>query len=166
MDQLSSSNPRGAEASPSFPRRIRPLPARRSARNGVGHPQDDETERALWQRLTAEMLERIVPVPGVAARRMVLAAAAKRTRPLEPSRRPRSGRVRADRGGGSRGVLLLLWLARCRARCRRAARRVWSPTADAAQARQRAELPPLRAWAVARSRTPRRRTAIGCRPHR
>ena len=30
-------------------------------------PGDAETERALWQRLTAEMLERIVPSPGVGA---------------------------------------------------------------------------------------------------
>ena len=57
-------------------------------------PEDAETERALWQRLTAEMVERIVPVPGVARRARWFRHRPRRAGRTDPSRRPRNGRVR------------------------------------------------------------------------
>jgi hypothetical protein len=55
-------------------------------------PGDAETERALWQRLTAEMLERIVPSPGVGAAPPSAALTAEaRMRPSKPSVSQRHG---------------------------------------------------------------------------
>ena len=58
-------------------------------------PEDADTERALWQKLTAEMLQRIVPDPDIVAAPDGSTAAAKGTRRRSsPSASQRTG---ADR---------------------------------------------------------------------
>ncbi len=55
-------------------------------------PEDAETERALWQQLTAEMMERLVPVPGIGTTPDGSATAAKgRTHRSKPSASRRAG---------------------------------------------------------------------------
>jgi hypothetical protein len=54
-------------------------------------PKDGETERALWQRLTAEMMERLVPVPGAATLDGSATPAKGRTHRSKPSASQRAG---------------------------------------------------------------------------
>jgi hypothetical protein len=55
-------------------------------------PGDAETERALWQQLTAEIMERLVPVPGVVTTPDGSATAAKgRTHRSKQSASQRAG---------------------------------------------------------------------------
>ena len=55
-------------------------------------PEDAATERALWQQLTAEMVEQIFPVPGVHAAPDGASTAAKgRTHRSKPSASQRAG---------------------------------------------------------------------------
>ena len=64
-------------------------------RDAAFHLYRHETERALWQRLTAEIMERLVPVPGVVTTPDGSATAAKgRT---HRSKQPASQRAGAGR---------------------------------------------------------------------